>query len=251
MTSGALCLAECTGTNQRFPFKSITRFGTMLCRMVMVPDIRFTSRRTDIRISLFGLKVLTESGSASSQQFSRSLIGIVRRPWSNQTVQRIGASRFTHRQIERQRRLAPIADLCVGRGLFKIMKPATSRALIAAGVVALTIGALSIPNILQGFITAVSSFFLLVLVLFISMWLFGVAGWAPRKQRIFTWLIAVCVGASALSLSYFLLGLCFCCDERAQQRSLDRTRAGRVSFQFGRHRPPASVSSSVKRPSII
>jgi len=31
----------------------------------------------------------------------------------NQTVQRIGASRFGQRQIARQRRLAPIADLCV------------------------------------------------------------------------------------------------------------------------------------------
>jgi len=78
---------------------------------------------------------------------------------------------------------------------FKIMSPTTSRAFIAAGVVALTIGALSIPNVLQSFTTAVSSFFLLVLVLFISMWLFWVAGWTPRKQRIFTWLIAVCVGA--------------------------------------------------------
>ena len=60
---------------------------------------------------------------------------------------------------------------------------------------ALTIGALSIPNLLQSFITTVSSFFLLVLVLFISMWLFRVAGWTPRKQRFFTWLIAVSVGA--------------------------------------------------------
>src|SRR6266487_4173530 len=32
---------------------------------------------------------------------------------SNQTVQRMGASRFAQRQIERHRRLAPIADLCV------------------------------------------------------------------------------------------------------------------------------------------
>ena len=33
----------------------------------------------------------------------------------NQTVQRIGASRFALRQIERQWRLAPIADLCVSQ----------------------------------------------------------------------------------------------------------------------------------------
>src|SRR5947207_6117018 len=32
---------------------------------------------------------------------------------ANQAVQRIGASRFAQRQIEPQRRLAPIADLCV------------------------------------------------------------------------------------------------------------------------------------------
>src|ERR1039457_4257843 len=31
----------------------------------------------------------------------------------NQTVQRTGASRFAQRQIERHRRLAPVADLCV------------------------------------------------------------------------------------------------------------------------------------------
>jgi len=33
----------------------------------------------------------------------------------NQTVQRTGASRFAQRQIERHRRLAPVADLCVRR----------------------------------------------------------------------------------------------------------------------------------------
>src|ERR1035437_7924008 len=31
----------------------------------------------------------------------------------NQTVQRTGASRFTQGRIERHRRLAPVADLCV------------------------------------------------------------------------------------------------------------------------------------------
>jgi len=36
-----------------------------------------------------------------------------RRPVHNQTVQRTGASRFALRQIERHRRLAPVADLCV------------------------------------------------------------------------------------------------------------------------------------------
>ena len=43
---------------------------------------------------------------------------IVRWPFAehrtpNQTVQRTGASRFAQRQIERHRRLAPVADLCV------------------------------------------------------------------------------------------------------------------------------------------
>ena len=33
----------------------------------------------------------------------------------NKTVQRTRASRFAQRQIERHRRLAPVADLCVGR----------------------------------------------------------------------------------------------------------------------------------------
>ena len=32
---------------------------------------------------------------------------------SNRAVQRTGASRFAQRQIERHRRLAPVADLCV------------------------------------------------------------------------------------------------------------------------------------------
>ena len=31
--------------------------------------------------------------------------------WANETVQRTGASRFAQRQIERHRRLAPVADL--------------------------------------------------------------------------------------------------------------------------------------------
>jgi hypothetical protein len=34
---------------------------------------------------------------------------------ANQTVQRTGASRFAQRQIQRHRRLAPVADLCVRR----------------------------------------------------------------------------------------------------------------------------------------
>src|SRR5664280_3004540 len=33
----------------------------------------------------------------------------------NKTVQRTGASRFAQRQIQRHRRLAPVADLVVGR----------------------------------------------------------------------------------------------------------------------------------------
>jgi hypothetical protein len=61
----------------------------------------------------------------------------------NQTVQRIGASRFALRQIERQRRLAPIADLCVMRsygyvGLLLVLM------LIGAGVMFLDFSARSI-----------------------------------------------------------------------------------------------------------
>ena len=40
-----------------------------------------------------------------------------RRSIPNQTVQRTGASRFAQRQIERHRRLAPVADLCVRQHL--------------------------------------------------------------------------------------------------------------------------------------
>lgn len=36
---------------------------------------------------------------------------------AEQTVQGTGASRFAQRQIERHRRLAPVADLCVLRRL--------------------------------------------------------------------------------------------------------------------------------------
>src|SRR5580765_1869361 len=47
----------------------------------------------------------TTSASASQMQENTA----------NQTVQRTGASRSTQRQIERHRRLAPVADLCVRR----------------------------------------------------------------------------------------------------------------------------------------
>ena len=42
--------------------------------------------------------------------------------WANQTLQRTGASRFAQRQIERQGRLAPVADLCVRRNEGNMMR---------------------------------------------------------------------------------------------------------------------------------
>src|ERR1039458_7407856 len=39
---------------------------------------------------------------------------------ANQTVRRTGASRFAQRQIEHQRRLAPVADLCVKQGVHRM-----------------------------------------------------------------------------------------------------------------------------------
>jgi hypothetical protein len=39
----------------------------------------------------------------------------------NQTVQRTGASRFARRRINRHRRLAPVADLCVSRMRFTLL----------------------------------------------------------------------------------------------------------------------------------
>ena len=40
-------------------------------------------------------------------------VGLRVRGEHDQAVQRTGASRFVQRQIKRQRRLAPVADLCV------------------------------------------------------------------------------------------------------------------------------------------
>ncbi len=74
------------------------------------------------------------------------------------------------------------------------MTATTIRALVAAGATALAIGALSIPSLLQGFITAISSFLLLVLVLCVWIWLFHVANWSAQKQRFFTWLVALGTG---------------------------------------------------------
>src|SRR2546430_2172156 len=45
----------------------------------------------------------------------------------NQAVQRTGASRFAQRPIERHRRLAPVADLCVRRILLFVRTNATVR----------------------------------------------------------------------------------------------------------------------------
>jgi len=44
-------------------------------------------------------------------------------------VQRTGASRFAQRQIERQGRLAPVADLCIRRGQKEKTVPAERSAL--------------------------------------------------------------------------------------------------------------------------
>ena len=61
-----------------------------------------------------------ETGLISPQQFARlglsgfvDLQSLAVTGRSNQTVQRTGASRFAQRQIRRQGRLAPVADLCV------------------------------------------------------------------------------------------------------------------------------------------
>ena len=74
------------------------------------------------------------------------------------------------------------------------MRPATRRALIAAAVVAVAIGVISIPDVIQVLITAISSFFLLVGVLFICLWIFRVASWSLARQRIFTRLVAISTG---------------------------------------------------------
>src|SRR6266542_2770958 len=57
--------------------------------------------------AMAGCQTLTiATGLRKASSGSRALI-------ANQTVQRTGASRFAQRQIERHRRLAPVADLCV------------------------------------------------------------------------------------------------------------------------------------------
>ena len=75
------------------------------------------------------------------------------------------------------------------------MTATTTRGLVAAGVVAFGVGALSLPNLLQVLITAISSFFLLLLAVLLSLWGFRVARWPPRRQRIFTWAVALGFGA--------------------------------------------------------
>ena len=74
------------------------------------------------------------------------------------------------------------------------MRPLTKRALIAAAVVAATIGALSTPDFIQIIITAISSFFLIVGVLLICLWIFRAASWSQARQRVFTWLVAMGTG---------------------------------------------------------
>lgn len=58
---------------------------------------------------------------ASLPSARRSHLRAISTTTANQTVQRTGASRFAQRQIERHRRLAPVADLCV-RQRIKIME---------------------------------------------------------------------------------------------------------------------------------
>src|SRR5438552_2546718 len=61
-----------------------------------------------------------------------------RRQRPNQTVQRMGASRFVQRQIQRHRCLMPVADLCVSCRFARMSK----RTLIMAGFFAIVIGML-------------------------------------------------------------------------------------------------------------
>ncbi len=75
------------------------------------------------------------------------------------------------------------------------MTTATNRGLVAAAVVAFGVGALSLPNLLQSLITAISSFFLLLFMVLLSLWGFRVARWSPLRQRIFTWAVALGFGA--------------------------------------------------------
>jgi hypothetical protein len=63
--------------------------------------------------------------------------------------------------------------------------------MIAAGTVALIVGLLSFANPLQGLITAISSFFLLLLIVLGSIWAFRVARWPARRQHVFIWAVAL------------------------------------------------------------
>ena len=87
------------------------------------------------------------------------------------------------------------------------MNSTTSRGLVAAGAVAVGVGALSFPNILQVVITAISSFFLLVVVVLFSLWAFRVAKWPLRRQRIFTWIVAVGFGVFIVLVPFGLARL--------------------------------------------
>jgi type VI protein secretion system component VasF len=75
------------------------------------------------------------------------------------------------------------------------MTTTTNRGLAEAAVVSLGVGALSLPNLLQSLITAISSFFPLLLMVLLSLWGFRVARWSPQRQRIFTWAVALGFGA--------------------------------------------------------
>jgi hypothetical protein len=82
------------------------------------------------------------------------------------------------------------------------MRAIMSRALLAAAVVAVLIGILSTPDFNQIIITAISSFILIVGVLFICLWIFRVANWSLAKQRVFICLVAIGMGVFIVFFPY-------------------------------------------------
>ena len=87
------------------------------------------------------------------------------------------------------------------------MTATTIRGLVAAFVVALGVGAFSLPNLLQVLITAISSFFLLLLAVLLSLWAFRVARWSLRRQFVFTWAVALGFGALIVLIPFGLARL--------------------------------------------
>jgi len=88
----------------------VPRFGDR--RFRTLPPIRCQLTATEAHASFRGQPILHSSPwSRPTELLSPCPLRSQRT--HNQTVQRTGASRFAQRQIERHRRLAPVADLCV------------------------------------------------------------------------------------------------------------------------------------------